>query len=79
MQPPGRSGAGLCASGRAAATASSVQACIAGMEPWQAAIANRVDALGVKHVPVKFSFFKGTSLKPFRPLANIRRAFPGCA
>jgi len=79
-----------------------VQAYIASMEPWQAAIAKRVDALVVKHVPdvrkavrwhspfygveaqgwflafaafqyhVKFSFFKGTSLKPFPPIGQFK-------
>src|SRR5512143_1483531 len=77
-----------------------VQAYIASMEPWQAAIAKRVDALVVKHVPgvrkavrwhcpfygverqgwflafaafqhdIKFSFFKGTSLKPVPPIGQ---------
>ena len=81
-----------------------VQAYIASMEPWQAAIARRVDALVVKHVPgvhkavrwhcpfygvegqgwflafaafqrhVKFSFFKGTSLKPAPPVGQQRDA-----
>jgi len=79
-----------------------VQAYIASMEPWQAAIAKRVDALVVKHVPgvrkavrwhspfygvegqgwflafaafhqhVKFSFFKGTSLKPVPPIGKYK-------
>ena len=79
-----------------------VQAYIASMEPWQAAIAKRVDALVVKHVPgvrkavrwhspmygvegqgwllafaafqyhVKFSFFKGTSLKPVPPIGQFK-------
>ncbi len=79
-----------------------VQAYIASMEPWQAAIAKRVDALVVKHVPgvrkavrwhcpfygvegqgwflafsafqqhVKFSFFKGTSLKPVPPIGQYK-------
>ncbi len=79
-----------------------VQAYIASMEPWQAAIAKRVDALVVKHVPgvrkgvrwhcplygvegqgwflafaafqyhIKFSFFKGTSLKPVPPIGQYR-------
>ena len=79
-----------------------VQAYIASMEPWQAAIARRVDALVVKHVPgvrkavrwrcpfygvegqgwflafaafqhhVKFSFFKGTSLKPVPPIGQFK-------
>ena len=77
-----------------------VQAYIASMEPWQSAIARRLDALVVKHVPglrkavkwhspmygvegrgwflafrgfnhhVKFSFFKGTSLKPVPPIGQ---------
>src|SRR5712691_3512882 len=79
-----------------------VQAYIASMEPWQAAIAKRVDALVVKHLPgvrkavrwhcpfygvegqgwflafaafqyhVKFSFFKGTSLKPVPPIGQFK-------
>ncbi len=79
-----------------------VQAYIASMEPWQAAIAKGVDALVVKHVPgvrkavrwhcplygvegqgwflafaafqyhIKFSFFKGTSLKPVPPIGQYR-------
>ena len=79
-----------------------VQAYIASMEPWQAAIAKRVDALVVKHVPgvrravrwrcpffgvegqgwflafsgfqrhVKFSFFRGTSLKPVPPIGQFK-------
>jgi hypothetical protein len=79
-----------------------VQAYIASMEPWQAAIARRLDALVVKHVPsvrkavrwhcpffgvegqgwflafaafryhVKFSFFKGTSLKPIPPIGRFK-------
>lgn len=79
-----------------------VQAYIASMEPWQAAIAKRVDALVVKHVPgvrkavrwhgpfygvegqgwflafaafqhhVKFSFFKGASLKPVPPIGQFK-------
>ena len=79
-----------------------VQAYIASMEPWQAAIAARVDALVVKHVPrvrkamrwhcpfygvegqgwflafsgfqrhVKFSFFKGSLLKPVPPVGQFR-------
>jgi hypothetical protein len=79
-----------------------VQAYIASMEQWQAAIAKRVDALVVKHVPgvrkavrwhcpfygvegqgwflafaafqhhVKFSFFKGTSLKPVPPIGQFK-------
>jgi hypothetical protein len=79
-----------------------VQAYIASLEPWQAAIAQRVDALVVKHVPdvrkavrwhcpfygaegqgwflafaafqhhVKFSFFKGTSLKPVPPIGQFK-------
>jgi len=79
-----------------------VQAYIASMEPWQAAIARRVDALVVKHVPdvrkavrwhspfygvegqgwflafaafqhhVKFSFFKGASLKPVPPIGQVK-------
>jgi hypothetical protein len=79
-----------------------VQVYIASMEPWQAAIARRVDALVVKHVPgvrkavrwhcpfygaqgqgwflafaafqrhVKFSFFKGTSLKPIPPIGKFK-------
>jgi hypothetical protein len=81
-----------------------VQAYIASMEPWQAAIARRVDALVVKHVPglrkavkwhspfygvegrgwflafaafqhhVKFTFFKGTSLRPVPPVGQSRDA-----
>jgi hypothetical protein len=79
-----------------------VQAYIASMEPWQAAIARRIDALVVKHVPhvrkavrwhspfygvegqgwflafaafqrhIKFSFFKGTSLKPVPPIGQFK-------
>ncbi len=79
-----------------------VRAYIASMEPWQAAIARRVDALVVKQVPgvhkairwrcpfygvegqgwflafncfqrhIKFSFFKGTSLKPVPPVGRFR-------
>jgi len=79
-----------------------VQAYIASMEPWQAAIARRVDALVVTHVPgvrkavrwhcpfygvegqgwflafaafqrhVKFSFFKGASLKPVPPIRQSK-------
>ena len=79
-----------------------VQAYIASMEPWQAAIARRVDALVVQHVRgvrkavrwhcpfygvegqgwflafnafqhhVKFSFFKGTSLKPVPPIGQFK-------
>ena len=79
-----------------------VQAYIASMEPWQAAIAKRVDALVVKRVPnvrkavwwhcpfygvegqgwflafaafqyhVKFTFFKGTSLKPVPPIGRFK-------
>ena len=79
-----------------------VQAYIASMEPWQAAIAERVDALVVKHVSrvrkavrwhcpfygvegqgwflafsgfqyhVKFSFFKGTSLKPVPRIGQFK-------
>ena len=79
-----------------------VQAYIASMEPWQAAIARRVDALVVKHVSgvrkavrwhcpfygvggqgwflafaafqrhVKFSFFKGASLKPVPPIGRSK-------
>ena len=79
-----------------------VQAYIASLEPWQSAIARRVDALVVKHVPgvrkavkwhcpffgvegqgwflafaafqyhVKFSFFKGTSLKPVPPIGQLK-------
>lgn len=79
-----------------------VQAYIASLEPWQAAIAKRVDALVAKHVPgvrkavrwhcpffgvkgqgwflafgafqyhVKFSFFKGTSLKPVPPIGQLK-------
>jgi hypothetical protein len=79
-----------------------VQAYIASMEPWQATIAQRVDALVVRHVPgvrkavrwhcpfygvegqgwflafsafqhhVKFSFFKGTSLKPVPPIGQFK-------
>jgi len=74
-----------------------VRAYIASLEPWQAAVARRVDALVVKHAPgvrkavkwhcpfygvegrgwflafaafqrhVKFTFFKGTSLRPVPP------------
>ncbi|MDQ2870739.1 MAG: DUF1801 domain-containing protein, partial [Acidobacteriota bacterium] len=77
-----------------------VQAYIASMKPWLGAIARRVDALVVKHVPgvrkavrwhcpfygveglgwflafsgfqhhVKFSFFKGASLKPVPPIGQ---------
>ena len=79
-----------------------VQAYIASMEPWQAALAKRVDALVVKHVPdvrkavrwhspmygvegqgwflafaafqrhIKFSFFKGASLKPVPPIGKFK-------
>ena len=79
-----------------------VQAYIASMEPWQGAIARRVDALVVKHVPdvrkavrwhspfygvegqgwflafaafqhhIKFSFFKGASLKPVPPIGQVK-------
>jgi hypothetical protein len=79
-----------------------VRAYIASLEPWQAAIAKRVDALVVKHVPhvrkamrwhcpfygvegqgwflafaafqrhIKFSFFKGASLKPAPPVGQIK-------
>jgi hypothetical protein len=79
-----------------------VQAYIASMEAWQAAIARRVDTLVVKHVPgvrkavrwhcpfygvegqgwflafaafqhhVKFSFFKGSSLKPAPPIGQFK-------
>jgi hypothetical protein len=79
-----------------------VQAYIATLEPWQAALAKRVDALLVKHVPglrkavrwhcpfygvqgqgwflafaafqrhVKFSFFKGASLKPVPPIGQFK-------
>src|SRR2546426_7917742 len=79
-----------------------LQAYLASMEPWQAAIAKRVDALVVKHVPdvrkavrwhspfygvegqgwflafaafqhhVKFSFFKGASLKPVPPIGQVK-------
>ena len=83
---------------------------MASMEPWQAVIAKRVDALVVMHVPgvrkavrwhcafygvegqgwflasvdssttSKFSFFKGTSLKPVPPIGQIQgRALPRCA
>jgi hypothetical protein len=81
-----------------------VQAYMASMEPWQAAIAKRVDLLVVKHVPgvrkavrwhcpfygvqgqgwflafagfqrhVKFTFFKGTSLKPVPPIGQSKVA-----
>ena len=81
-----------------------VQAYIASMEPWQAAIAKRVDTLVVKHVRgvckavrwhcpfygvegqgwflafaafqhhVKFTFFKGTSLKPVPPSGQQKDA-----
>jgi hypothetical protein len=81
-----------------------VRAYIASMEPWQAAIAKRVDALVVKHVPgvrkairwhcpfygvegqgwflafaafqrhVKFTFFKGTLLKPVPPVGQSKEA-----
>lgn len=79
-----------------------VQAYIASLEPWQAALARRVDALVVKHVPgvrkavrwhcplygvegqgwflafaafqyhIKFSFFKGASLKPVPPVGRFK-------
>ena len=79
-----------------------VKAFIASMEPWQAAIARRVDALVAKHVPgvrrairwrcpfygveergwflafaafqhhIKFSFFKGASLKPAPPIGKFK-------
>ena len=78
------------------------QAYIASLEPWQAAIARRVDALVVKHVPgvrkavrwhcpfyglegqgwffafaafqyhLKFSFFKGISLRPVPPIGQFQ-------
>jgi hypothetical protein len=79
-----------------------IQAYIDSMEPWQAAIAKRVDALVVRHVPdvrkavrwhcpfygvegqgwflafaafqhhVKFSFFKGASLRPVPPIGRFK-------
>ena len=79
-----------------------VQAYIARMEPWQAAIARRVDALVGQHVPevrkavrwhspfygvegqgwflafaafqhhIKFSFFKGISLRPVPPIGQFK-------
>jgi len=79
-----------------------VQAYIASLEPWQAAVARRVDALAVKHAAglrkavkwhcpfygvegrgwflafnafqyhLKFSFFKGTALKPVPPIGKHR-------
>ncbi len=79
-----------------------VQAYIASMEPWQTAIARRVDVLVVKNVPgvrkairwhcpfygvegrgwflafsgfqhhIKFSFFKGASLKPVPPIGKFK-------
>ena len=79
-----------------------VKAFIASLEPWQAAIATRVDALVAKHVPgvrrairwrcpfygieergwflafaafqhhIKFSFFKGASLKPAPPIGKFK-------
>ena len=75
---------------------------IASLEPWQATIAKRVDALVVRQVPgvrkamrwrcpfygvegqgwflafaafqyhIKFTFFKGTSLKPVPPVGQIK-------
>jgi hypothetical protein len=81
-----------------------VQAYIASLEPWQADIARRVDALVLKHVPrlrkavrwhcpfygvegqgwflafaafqrhIKFTFFKGTSLKPVPPVGQAKDA-----
>lgn len=82
--------------------AGGVRAYIASMEPWQASIARRVDALVVKLVPdvrkavrwhspfygvegqgwflafaafqfhIKFSFFKGSALKPVPPVGQFR-------
>jgi hypothetical protein len=79
-----------------------VQAYIASLEPWQAAIASRIDALVVAQVPgvrkamrwrcpfygvrdqgwflafsafqrhIKFSFFKGASLKPVPPVGGSK-------
>ena len=79
-----------------------VQTYIASMEPWQAAVARRVDALVAKHVPgvrkavrwhcpfygvegqgwflafaafqrhIKFSFFKGASLRPVPPIGRFK-------
>lgn len=79
-----------------------LQACIASLDPWQAAIAQRVDALVAKQVPqvrkavrwhnpfcgidgqgwflafaafqhhIKFSFFKGTTLKPVPPIGQFK-------
>ena len=79
-----------------------VTAYIASMEPWQAAIARRVDVLVGQHVPavrkamrwhspfygvegqgwflafaafqrhIKFSFFKGISLKPVPPIGQFK-------
>ena len=79
-----------------------MQEYIGSMEPWQAAIARRVDKLVGKHVPevrramrwhcpfygvegqgwflafaafkrhIKFSFFKGASLKPAPPVGSYR-------
>ena len=81
-----------------------VQAYIASLEPWQAAVAQRVDALVVKHVSglrkamrwhcpfygvegqgwflafaafqrhLKFTFFKGTALKPVPPVGQQKDA-----
>ncbi len=79
-----------------------VQAYIASLEPWQAAIARRVDAMVVAQVPgvrkavrwrspfygvegqgwflafaafqhhIKFSFFKGSLLKPVPPIGQFK-------
>ena len=79
-----------------------VRAYIASLEPWQAAIARRVDVLVGQHVPdvrkavrwhspfygvegqgwflafaafqhhIKFSFFKGISLKPVPPIGQFK-------
>ena len=79
-----------------------VQAYIDSLEPWQAAIARRVDVLVGQHVPdvrkavrwhspfygvegqgwflafaafqhhIKFSFFKGISLKPVPPIGQFK-------
>jgi len=81
-----------------------VQAYIASLEPWQAAVAQRIDALVVKHVSglrkamrwhcpfygvegqgwflafaafqrhLKFTFFKGTALRPVPPVGQQKDA-----
>ncbi len=49
-----------------------VQACIASMEPWQAAIVKRLDALVVKHVPGVRKAVRGTSLTPAPPIGRFK-------